>query len=30
MKIAVIGGTGLVGTEMISILAERNFPVTEL
>ena len=30
MKIAILGGTGLVGTEMISILAERKFPVTEL
>lgn len=30
MKIAVLGGTGLVGTEMISILDQRNFDVTEL
>lgn len=30
MKVAILGGTGLVGTEMISILAERKFPVTEL
>lgn len=30
MKVAVIGGTGLVGTEMISIMSERNFPVSEL
>jgi aspartate-semialdehyde dehydrogenase len=30
MKVAVVGATGLVGTKMIQILAERNFPVTEL
>jgi aspartate-semialdehyde dehydrogenase len=30
MKIAVIGATGLVGTKMLEVLAERNFPVTEL
>jgi len=30
MKVAVLGGTGLVGTEMISIMAQRNFDVTEL
>lgn len=30
MKIAVVGATGLVGTKMLEILAERNFPVTEL
>jgi aspartate-semialdehyde dehydrogenase len=30
MKIAVVGATGLVGTEMLKVLAERNFPVTEL
>jgi aspartate-semialdehyde dehydrogenase len=30
MKIAVVGATGLVGTKMISVLEERNFPVTEL
>ncbi|MGL4599570.1 MAG: aspartate-semialdehyde dehydrogenase, partial [Bacteroidia bacterium] len=29
MKIAVVGATGLVGTKMIQILEERNFPVTE-
>ena len=29
MKIAVIGATGLVGTKMIQVLEERNFPVTE-
>ncbi|MBC6606220.1 aspartate-semialdehyde dehydrogenase [Hymenobacter sp. BT188] len=30
MKIAVVGATGLVGGEMLKVLAERNFPVTEL
>jgi len=30
MKIAVVGATGLVGTKMLQVLAERNFPVTEL
>jgi aspartate-semialdehyde dehydrogenase len=30
MKIAVVGATGLVGTKMLEILAERNFPLTEL
>lgn len=30
MKIAVVGATGLVGTKMIQVLEERNFPVTEL
>jgi len=30
MKIAVVGATGLVGTEMLKVLAERNFPITEL
>jgi len=30
MKIAVIGATGLVGTKMIEVLAERNFPISEL
>lgn len=30
MKVAVVGVTGLVGTKMMQILAERNFPVTEL
>ncbi len=29
MKIAVVGATGLVGSMMIKILEERNFPVTE-
>jgi len=30
MKVAVVGSTGLVGTKMLQILEERNFPVTEL
>ncbi|MCB0472090.1 MAG: aspartate-semialdehyde dehydrogenase, partial [Flavobacteriaceae bacterium] len=30
MKIAVVGATGLVGNVMLQVLAERNFPVTEL
>jgi aspartate-semialdehyde dehydrogenase len=30
MKIAVVGATGLVGTKMLEVLAERKFPVTEL
>lgn len=30
MKIAVVGATGLVGTKMMQVLAERHFPVTEL
>ena len=29
-KIAVVGATGNVGREMLSILAERNFPVDEV
>lgn len=29
MKVAVVGVTGLVGTVMCEVLAERNFPVTE-
>jgi aspartate-semialdehyde dehydrogenase len=28
--VAVVGATGVVGREMIAILAERNFPVSEL
>jgi len=28
--VAVVGATGLVGTEIISILEQRNFPVSEL
>lgn len=30
MKVAVFGVTGLVGTVMLEVLAERGFPVTEL
>ncbi len=30
MKIAVVGATGLVGTKMLEVLAERNFNITEL
>ncbi len=30
MRVAVVGATGLVGSTMLQILAERNFPLTEL
>ena len=30
MKVAVVGATGLVGSVMLQVLAERNFPVDEL
>ncbi|WP_338377391.1 aspartate-semialdehyde dehydrogenase [uncultured Flavobacterium sp.] len=30
MKIAVVGATGMVGEVMLQVLAERNFPITEL
>lgn len=30
MKVAVVGATGLVGTKMLQVLEERDFPVTEL
>jgi aspartate-semialdehyde dehydrogenase len=30
MKVAVVGATGLVGTKMLHVLEERNFPVSEL
>ena len=30
MKVAVVGATGLVGSKMLKVLEERNFPVTEL
>lgn len=30
MKVAVVGATGLVGSEMLKVLEARNFPVTEL
>ncbi|MBW2675422.1 MAG: aspartate-semialdehyde dehydrogenase, partial [Deltaproteobacteria bacterium] len=29
-SVAVVGATGVVGTEMISMLEERNFPVGEI
>jgi aspartate-semialdehyde dehydrogenase len=29
MKVAVVGATGLVGTTMIKVLEERNFPVSQ-
>jgi aspartate-semialdehyde dehydrogenase len=30
MKVAVVGATGMVGSVMLEVLAERNFPITEL
>ena len=30
MKVAVVGATGLVGTKILQVLAERHFPVTDL
>ena len=30
MKIAVVGATGMVGQVMLKVLAERNFPISEL
>lgn len=30
MKVAVVGATGMVGEIMLKVLAERNFPITEL
>ncbi len=30
MKVAVIGATGMVGEVMLKVLAERNFPITQL
>ena len=30
MKVAVVGATGLVGTKILQVLAERYFPVTDL
>ena len=29
MKVAIVGATGLVGTRMIQVLEERQFPVDE-
>jgi len=30
MKVAVVGATGMVGTVMLKVLAEHNFPITQL
>ena len=30
MRVGVVGATGLVGTEMLLLLDQRNFPVDEL
>ncbi len=30
MRVAVVGATGLVGTKMLQVLAERQFPISEL
>ena len=30
MKLAVVGATGLVGTEILEVLQEHQFPYTEL
>lgn len=30
MKVAVVGATGMVGKVMLEVLAERNFPISEL
>ena len=30
MKVAVVGATGLVGSKMLQVLEERDFPITEL
>ena len=30
MKIAIVGVTGMVGREMLEVLSERNFPLTDL
>jgi aspartate-semialdehyde dehydrogenase len=30
MKVAVVGATGLVGSKMLQVLAERKFPVSEI
>lgn len=30
MKVAVVGATGMVGEVMLQVLAQRNFPITEL
>ena len=30
MKVAVVGATGMVGNVMLTVLAERNLPISEL
>jgi len=30
MKVAVVGATGMVGSVMLKVLAERNFPISEM
>ena len=30
MKVAIVGASGAVGQEFLRVLAERNFPLTEL
>ena len=30
MKVAIVGATGMVGEVMLKVLAERNFPITDL
>lgn len=30
MKVAIVGATGMVGQVMLKVLAERNFPITEI
>ena len=30
MNVAVVGATGAVGTRMLQVLAERNFPADEV
>ena len=30
MRVAVVGATGMVGQVMLNVLAERNFPISEL
>jgi aspartate-semialdehyde dehydrogenase len=30
MKVAIVGATGMVGEVMLKVLAERNFPITQL
>ena len=30
MRVAIVGASGAVGQEFLRVLAERNFPITEL